>query len=65
MKLIVELEGNETMTSLGFVKALIDTNWFRAFDLCEINCYLNTYCIARNAEPKCELTDMLKGGDEK
>ena len=64
MKLIAEFEGNETMTSIGFVKALIDTNWFRDFDLCEISCYLNTYCTARAAEPKCELSNIAKGSAE-
>jgi hypothetical protein len=64
VKLIAEFEGNETMTSIGFVKALIDTKWFRDFDLCEINCYLNTYCTARNAEPKSGLGNIAKGGVE-
>lgn len=63
MKLIAEFEGKETMTSIGFVKALIDTKWFRDFDLCEISCYLNTYCTARNAEPKCGLANIAKGGE--
>ena len=62
MKLFIEFEGNETMTSIGFVKALIDTKWFRDFDLCEIGCYLNTYCTARNVEAKCELGNIAKGG---
>ena len=63
MKLIAEFEGNETMTSIGFVKALIDAKWFRDFDLCEISCYLNTYCTARNAESKCGLANIAKGGE--
>lgn len=60
MKLIAELEGNEKITSIGFVKALIDTKWFRDFDLREISCYLNIYCTARNAEPKCELENIAE-----
>jgi hypothetical protein len=63
MKLIAEFEGNENMTSIGFVKALIDTKWFRTFDLCEITCYLNTYCAARNVEPKSGLSNVAKGGE--
>lgn len=64
MKLIAEFEGNETMTSIGFVKALIDTKWFRNFDLCEISCYLNTYCTARSAEPQSGLANIANGGDK-
>lgn len=63
MKLMAEFEGNENMTSIGFVKALIDTKWFRDFDLCEIACYLNTYCTARSVEPKCGLANVAEGGE--
>lgn len=61
MKLYIEFESNEAMTNIGFAKALIDTKWFSELDLCEISCYLNTYSLARTAEPK---YDLLKEGAE-
>jgi hypothetical protein len=64
MKLIAELENNEKMTGIGFVNALVDTQWFGVRDLCEINSYLNTYCTARSLEPQIGLANVSKGGAE-
>ena len=64
MKLTVDFEHNETMTNIGFAKALVDCKFFTPFDLCEISCYLNTYCTARNVEPKCEMPNIEEGGAE-
>ena len=65
MILSIALEANEEATNIGFAKALIDTGCFSVFDLCEISCYLNTYCTARIVEPKCEQSNTAKGGVQK
>ena len=59
MKLIIEFEGDETMTNIGMAKALIDTNCFNSNDLSEIGQYLQIYSNARITE---EIRDIEKGG---
>lgn len=67
MKLFVEFEGNETMTNIGFAKAIIDTDCFRASDLQEVGNYLILYSDARAKEGLERLRDgesQCKGGAE-
>ena len=50
MKLTVEFEPKETMTNIGFAKAIIDTDCFKPSDLQEIGNYLMIYSNTRAIE---------------